>query len=72
MIGNRLVDAMCIEIMEMTTDAEGAEIQTERAPVPGELFAYSSLFPIDDDIDEDPILAYQHQRTPTHSITMKP
>ena len=63
-IGNRLVDAMCIEIMEMTTDAEGAEIQTEGAPVPGELFAYSSLFPIDDDIDEDPILAYAASADP--------
>ena len=63
-IGNRLVDAMCIEILEMTTDAEGAEIQTEGAPVPGELFAYSSLFPIDDDIDEDPILTYAASADP--------
>ena len=75
-IGNRLVDAMCIEIMEMTTDAEGAEIQMEGAPVPGELFAYSSLFPIDDDMDEDPILAYAASADPDtlyyHEVMREP
>ena len=63
-IGNRLVDLMCAEIMELTTNAEGVEIQEPEAPAPGELFSYSSLFPINEDEDEDPILAYAASSDP--------
>ena len=63
-IGNRLVDALCVEVLQATVDDDGEEMQGPTAPAQGEIFAYSTLFPLFDDGDEDPLLAYAASADP--------
>ena len=64
MIGNRLVDALTVEVVELTHDGEGEEQQEPFAPAKGEIVAFSTLFSIHDELDEDPILAYAASADP--------
>ena len=57
-IGNRLVDALSVEIMQATATEEGKEAPDEQAPAAGEIFSFSTLFPLNDEDDVDPIHAY--------------
>ena len=64
MIGNRLVDALVAQVVELTHDGEGEEQQEPFAPAKGEIFAFSTLFSIHDELEEDPILAYAASADP--------
>ena len=63
-IGNRLVDALATEIIAATTPKDSKQPQQEHDPVCGELFSYSTLFPIAEEEDEDPISAYAASADP--------
>ena len=75
-IGNRLVDAplhelevllnaLTTEVLEATNDQDGEEQQEPYAPAQGEIFAFSTLFPIAQDEDSgDPIHAYAASADP--------
>ena len=63
-IGNRLVDALATEIITATTPKDSKKPQQEHDPVCGELFSYSTLFPIAEEEDEDPISAYAASADP--------
>ena len=63
-IGNRLVDALMLEVIQATVDEEGNESSKEGDPAEGEIFSYSTLFPINDEDDSDPIQAYAASADP--------
>jgi hypothetical protein len=63
-IGNRLVDALCVEVLEATLDSEGAESIAPEGPASGEIFSYSTLFPLHEEEEVDPILAYAASADP--------
>ena len=64
-IGSRLVDQMLtIEIMQATTTDGDNEQPGDTAPACGELFAFSTLFPLHDEVDQDPLFAYAASADP--------
>ena len=63
-IGNRLVDALTVEVMQATVTEEDRESEDEKAPAAGEIFSFSTLFPINDDDDPDPIHVYAASADP--------
>ena len=63
-IGNRLVDALQVQVLEATVPEGQSELTDENAPAPGELFAFSTLFPLHDEEDVDPIHAYAASADP--------
>ena len=63
-IGNRLVDALTVQVIETTVPEDQAESPDDSAPAQGEIFAYSTLFPLHDEDDPDPIHAYAASADP--------
>ena len=63
-IGNRLVDALCIEVLQCTTDSRQEEYAESTAAAAGEIYAYSTLFPLHDEVDVDPIYAFAASADP--------
>ena len=63
-IGNRLVDALTVQVLETTVPEDQAESPDDGAPAQGEIFAYSTLFPLHDEDDPDPIHAYAASADP--------
>ena len=63
-IGNRLVDALTVQVVEATVPEDQTESPEEDTPAQGELFSYSTLFPLHDEEDVDPIQAYAASADP--------
>ena len=65
-IGNRLVDALAVQVVEATVPAEETESTVEDSPVQGELFSHSTLFPLHNkvELELDPIQAYAASADP--------
>ena len=63
-IGNRLVDALVVQVVEATVPADQEELPDETAPAQGEIYAFSTLFPLHDEEDVDPIHAYAASADP--------
>ena len=55
---------MTVEIMEATVDSDGQEHLDVDAPAQGEIFCHSTLFPIHDEEEVDPLLAYAASADP--------
>ena len=65
MVGNRLVDQLLtIETMHATTIDGENEQPGDTEPACGELFAFSTLFPLHDEVDQDPLFAYAASADP--------
>ena len=57
-IGNRLVDAMNVEIHQSTSCPGNVEDANEWAPAQGEIFCLSAMFPFDTEpFEDDPLMA---------------
>jgi hypothetical protein len=60
------IDTMMSEILDNTTDAEGAAFDEPSAPAPGEIFCMQSVFGLEEEShpDDDPLLAYAATNNP--------
>ena len=64
-MGNRLVDALTVAVMCATVgDVAAVEKPVLTAPAPGEIYAFSTLFPMHEHSDLDPITAYAASADP--------
>jgi hypothetical protein len=73
-----MIDAMMGEILDNTTDAEGAEFDEPSAPAPGKIFCMQSVFGLEEEPhpDEGPLLAYAATNDPDtfyyHQVVHQP
>ena len=57
-------EAMLAEIMDTTTDSEGAEFEDPHSPAPGEIFCMKAMFGDDTEQPEHPLLAFGASNDP--------
>ena len=57
-------EAMLAEVMDVTTDSEGAEFEDPSAPAPGEIFCMKTMFSDDTEQPEHPLLAFGASNDP--------
>jgi hypothetical protein len=73
-----MIDAMMSEILDTTTDAEGAEFEEPLAPAPGKIFCMQSVYGIEGGPhpDDEPLLAYAATNDPEtfyyHQVVHQP
>ena len=75
-IGNRLVDALDVQVVEATVPAGETESSVEDSPAQGELFSHSTLFAlnVEEELELDPIQAHAASADPDtlyHHKTMR-
>ena len=64
-MGSRLVDALTMAVMcETVGNVSAVEKPALTAPAPGEIYAFSTLFPMHDDNVANPITAYAASADP--------
>jgi hypothetical protein len=61
-----MINVMMSEILDNTTDVEGAEFDDPSSPAPAEIFCMQSVFGLEEEPhpDEDPLLAYAATNDP--------
>ena len=61
-----MIDAMMSEVLDNTSDAEGAEFEDPASPAPAEIFCMQSIFGLEEEPhpDDDPLLAYAATNDP--------
>jgi hypothetical protein len=57
-------EAMVAEILDTTTDAEGAEFKDLHSPAPGEIFCMKAMFRDEAEAPDDPLLAFAASNDP--------
>ena len=59
-----MYEVLISEVLADTTDSEGAELEAESAPAPGEIFCLQTIFGTEDELPDDPLMAYAASMDP--------